>query len=163
MYKQHITPDVTTTEMILNTTRFLSLFFTALALGAGLAHLFELPNKINLSSNEYLIVQQIYRGWSLLGIIVVASFVTILITTVLIRHRKKSFALTLAALFCIVGTQVIFWIFTYPVNQQTKNWTVLPENWEQLRQQWEYSHATGAGLDLIALSMLILSLMVKEE
>ena len=37
-------------------------------MAAGMAHLFELPNKIHLSREDYLTVQQIYRGWALLGI-----------------------------------------------------------------------------------------------
>ena len=49
---------------------FLSLLFAALALGPALAHLLELPNKIGLPRDEYLVVQQIYRGWALLGIVV---------------------------------------------------------------------------------------------
>jgi hypothetical protein len=26
----------------------------------------------------------------------------------------------------MAGTQVLFWTFTYPANQQTRNWSVLP-------------------------------------
>lgn len=43
--------------MGLKTIRFLSLLFTALGLGPGMAHLLELPNKINLPAEEYLTVQ----------------------------------------------------------------------------------------------------------
>ena len=42
--------------------QFLSLLFAALALGPAMAHLLELPNKINLSREDYLTVQQNYRG-----------------------------------------------------------------------------------------------------
>jgi hypothetical protein len=52
--------------------RFSSLLFTALAL----AHLLELPNKIGLARDDYLTVQQIYRGWALLGIVVVAALIS---------------------------------------------------------------------------------------
>jgi hypothetical protein len=39
----------------------------------------------------------------------------------------------------------------------------LPDNWLTLRVQWEYSHATGAGLNLIALITLILSVLGNEK
>ena len=52
--------------------------------------------------------------------------------------------LILDAFLCMTGTQVLFWTFTYPANQQTRNWSVLPENWLALRQQWEYSHDASA-------------------
>ncbi|HEV8657074.1 MAG TPA: hypothetical protein VGS96_00470 [Thermoanaerobaculia bacterium] len=39
-----------------------------------MAHLFELPNKIGLSRDDYPTVQQIYRGWALAGILVLGAF-----------------------------------------------------------------------------------------
>jgi hypothetical protein len=57
----------------------------------------------------------------------------------------------------------VFWTFTYPANQATDNWTMLPENWLQLRSQWEYSHAASTVLNLIALVTLILSALVQDE
>jgi hypothetical protein len=62
-----------------------------------------------------------------------------------------------------VAAQVVFWTFTYPANQATNNWTVLPANWQDLRTQWEYSHATGAGLNFIALITLIVSVLVRDD
>jgi hypothetical protein len=38
---------------------FLNLLFAALALAPAMAHLLELPNKINLSREDYLTVQQL--------------------------------------------------------------------------------------------------------
>ena len=54
---------------------------------------------------------------------------------------------------------MIFWTFTYPANQQTANWTLLPDNWEDLRRQWEYSHAAGALLNLVALICVIIAVL----
>jgi len=72
------------------------------------------------------------------------------------------FAWSLTAFLCIAGTQVVFWTFTYPANQLTNNWTALPEDWMTLRKQWEYSHATSAVLNLLALTALILSVLAKD-
>jgi hypothetical protein len=41
---------------------------------------------------------------------------------------------------------------------QSGNWTFMPDNWRELRRQWEYSHAAGAGLYLAAFIMLALSM-----
>lgn len=143
--------------------RFFSLFFMALTLGPALAHLFELPHKIFLSKEEYFIVQQIYRGWALLGIVIAGAFLSTLSVTIMARGKPKVFTLTLLGLLCIVGAQVVFWTFTYPTNQATQNWTILPDNWQALRNQWEYSHATGAGLNLLALVFLLLSVLVRDQ
>jgi Domain of unknown function (DUF1772) len=149
--------------MALKTILFLSLFFVALALAPAMAHLLALPNKINMPREQYLIVQQIYRGWALLGTVVIGALLSTLALTIVVRKPPKTFVLTLIAFLCIAGTQVLFWTFTFPANQQTHNWTMLPENWLALRQQWEYSHAASAGLNLVAFVALILAVLLKDE
>jgi uncharacterized membrane protein YbjE (DUF340 family) len=86
--------------------RFLSLLFTALALGPALAHLLELPNKINLSGVDYLTVQQIYRGWATLEIVVAGALLSILFLTIMVREQSKALTFTLIALLCIVGMRM---------------------------------------------------------
>ena len=71
--------------MTLTVLRFASVMLTAVAMAAGFAHLLELPNKIGLSREDYLKVQQIYRGWALLGIVVTGALVC---TVVLTRQRR---------------------------------------------------------------------------
>ena len=85
------------------------------------------------------------------------ALVSTLTLTILVRKRAHEFALSLVAFLCIMGTQVVFWTFTFPANQQTSNWTVLPENWGTLRMQGEYSHAASAVLNLIAFIALAFS------
>jgi hypothetical protein len=128
-----------------------------------MAHLLELPNKINLSRDEYLTVQQIYRGWNLLAIVVFGALLSTLALTITMRHDRKAFLFALTAFLCIVGTQIVFWTYTYPTNQITNNWTVLPENWTALRRQWEYSHAASALLNLLAMISLSASVLVRNR
>ena len=149
--------------MWLKTIYFLSLLFAALALAPAMAHLLELPNKINLPREDYLTVQQIYRGWNLLGFVVAGALLSTLALTITVRQERKAFTFALIAFLCIVGTQVVFWTYTYPANQATNNWTTLPGNWTELRRQWEYSHATSAVLNLVALIGLILSVLARDE
>jgi uncharacterized membrane protein YkvI len=149
--------------MTSKTIYFIALFFVALALGPALAHLLELPNKINLAREDYQTVQQIYRGWALLGVVVAGALLSTLALSVTVRRERKAFVFALVAFLCIVGTQVVFWTYTYPTNEATNNWTMLPENWQELRRQWEYSHATSAGLNLLALVAVILSVLARED
>jgi hypothetical protein len=128
-----------------------------------MAHLLELPNKINLSREDYLTVQQIYRGWALLGFVVAGALLSTLVLAISVRQERKAFIFASIALLCIVATQVVFWTYTYPANKATNNWTLLPDNWMELRRQWEYSHATSAILNLGALVMLILSALTRDE
>jgi hypothetical protein len=38
----------------------------------------------------------------------------------------------------IAGNLAIFFIWTFPTNQATNNWTVVPKNCNVVRIQWEY-------------------------
>lgn len=145
--------------MALKIAYFLSLVFAGLAMAPAFAHLLELPNKIGLPREEYFIVQQIYRGWALLGIVVLLSTLAL---TLMLRNRRKPFILSLIAFLAIAGTQVIFWTYTQPANLATENWTMIPQNWETLRRQWEYSHAASAGLNFTAFVTLVLSLLSRD-
>jgi hypothetical protein len=136
-------------------TRFASLLFAALALAPATAHLAELPNKVALPAAAYLAVQQIYRGWALFGFVVAGALASTLAFTILAWRRGLPIALPLFAFLCIVGTQIVFWTHTAPANSATEQWTMLPQNWQTLRTQWEYSHALSAVLNLAALLALI--------
>ena len=133
---------------------FLGLLFSALALVPAGAHLAELANKISLPSEDYLVVQQIYRGWALFGFVVIGALASTAALAWVQWRRARPFWPALAAALCIAGTQVVFWTFTFPANRATVNWTVLQDNWTALRAQWEYSHAASALLNFIAFVML---------
>jgi hypothetical protein len=137
---------------------FLALLFVALAFVPAGAHAAELMAKMRLDEAEYRTVQQIYRGWALFGTVIFASIVVTLLLAIDVR-RTPAFASALVAVLCLVATQVIFWTWTFPVNQTTDNWTVMPANWLSLRAQWEYSHAAAAALSLAALIALIVSVL----
>jgi len=149
--------------MTIKILQFAAILLTAVAMAAGWAHLLELPNKIVLSREEYLTVQQIYRGWALLGIVVVGALLSAAALAVLLRKEGVSFCLALAAALCIALGLVVFFSFTYPANQATQNWTMLPDGWESLRRRWEYSHAVGALLYFFALASLALSVILRRR
>ncbi len=142
---------------------FCSLLLTAITTAAGLAHVFELFTKLRLSPQEYLIVQQIYRGWAFLGIPVIGSVLLNLVLAILLWRSGRTFGLGLAAFLCMAASQAVFWAYTFPVNQQTQNWTILTPNWMALRNQWEFSHAAGAGFDVTALVLLFLIALSRRD
>lgn len=145
--------------MSIRTAGIVALLFAALALVPAGAHLAELPNKIDLSRDQYLTVQQIYSGWAFFGIVVFGALLSTLLLTLKVRRHARTFRLALLAFLCVAGTQVIFWTFTFPANQITNNWTVLPANWAELRAQWEYSHAASAVLNFTAFVALTVALV----
>jgi hypothetical protein len=71
--------------------------------------------------------------------------------------------LTLLALACALAAQGLYWAFTYPANVATENWTVVPDNWDRLRRQWEYSHAAGAAFQLVGFCLLTLAVLSRRR
>jgi hypothetical protein len=148
---------------VLKIVQFLALALTALALVPSGAHLFAIPGKISLGAEQYFIVQNIYRGWSLFGIVLFGALIANLALALLLRGRGAPFALALFGFFCIALTLVVFFIWTFPANQATNNWTTIPNDWEQLRRQWEYSHAANAVVTFAAFCSVALSLLMTRE
>jgi hypothetical protein len=108
-------------------------------------------------------VQKIYAGWSFFGIPIITALLLTLIHTFMVRNDRRAFIMSLSAALCLIATQVIFWMFTYPINAATDNWTILPEAFEVARRQWEYSHAVNAVLTFVAFVSIILSVLSQKR
>jgi hypothetical protein len=137
--------------MLAKATQFLAVVLTALALLPGGAHLMALPAKIAMPEDPYFVVQQIYRGWALAGVVIFLAIFANLLAALLTRESRRKWQLFGAAALLIAATLAVFFLWTYPANQATGNWTSVPENWEQLRTEWEYSHAANAAITFLAL------------
>lgn len=137
--------------------RVICLIFVALsAIPAG-AHLFSLISKMQLSGEHYLVAQRAYDSWSLFGIAELGALASTLALAIVLYRAGQPFTLVALAFGCIVLAQVLFWSFTFPANQATGNWTMLPEGWSALRAQWEYSHAASALLKFAGFALLALA------
>jgi hypothetical protein len=141
----------------LRVVQFLAVLLTALSLVPAGAHLFELPNKIGLAQEAYFTVQNIYRGWALLGFALFGALGADLWLAIMLRRRRAAFWLALAGFGLMAAVLAIFFTWTYPANQATASWTVAPADWQTLRRQWEYAHAANAVLTFAALCLVTLA------
>ena len=129
---------------------FLSLVLTALLLAPSLAHLASLPNKIGMDQSDYFAAQQVYRGWALFGFVIFGALLANLWLGITLGRERVPRLLAFFAAACIAASLAVFFIWTYPANVATQNWTSAPPDWEQLRRQWEYAHAFDAVLAFAA-------------
>lgn len=136
-----------------------ALLTVAVSMASAWAHLLELPAKMRLPRDDYLTVQQIYRGWALLGIVVVAALASTAALAVLTSGEGRRFHYATGAAACVAASLALFFCFAYPANKATANWTHTPEGWKRLRARWEYSHAASAVLYFAALVLLLLSVL----
>ena len=151
--------EASNSQSVQNISFFIALIATAIALGGALAHAFEFSHKMAMTQEEYFVTQQIYAGWNRLAYVLLFELLGIIAVIVLYRHAPSVLWPALAALIFLLAAQVVFWIWTFPANVATNNWTEQPENWAQLRQQWEYSHFAGAAFQLLAMISLIVSVL----
>jgi hypothetical protein len=100
-----------------------------------------------------------YDNWWIVGLSAPLAVLNVLALTVTLRGTGASFTFALIALLLLIGEFVVFWGFTAPVNRATDNWTMLPGNLEQLRAQWEYSHAARAFLYVLAMGACVMSVL----
>jgi hypothetical protein len=96
------------------------------------------------------------------GIPIITAILLIVIHTLMVRNDRPVFILSLSAALSLAATQVIFWMFTYPINAASNNWTTTPKDFEAARQQWEYSHAINAALTFAAFVAFTLCLLATN-
>jgi phosphatidylglycerophosphate synthase len=131
--------------------KLIALILTAIALVPSAAHLFELPGKLDLARDPYFTVQSIYAGWSMFAVPIIAAILANVVLAVAHwRHHDRRAIYSGVAATLIAGSLIIFFIWAFPGNQQTANWTNQPENWELLRRNWEYGHAANAVIVFVA-------------
>jgi hypothetical protein len=132
--------------------RLLTLALTAVALVPSGAHLFEMPPKIGLDREAYFTVQAIYAGWAWFALPIFAAVVLNGALFVVERRRNRASArAALISALLIIASLGMFFVWVFPANQATVNWTQVPDNWQELRRQWEYGHAANALIVFVAL------------
>ena len=150
---------------MLTALRLGTVLLTALALVPAGAHLLELPNKIGLPREAYLIAQGLYRGWATLGAVWIGALLANLVLAAALRRRgqRAAWRAALGAGLLLALSLAVVFAGTGPAHQATATWTVLPPGWEALRRQWEYAHAANAVLVFLALCLSVLSALGSAE
>jgi len=150
---------------MLTALRLGTVLLTALALVPAGAHLFELPNKIGLPREAYLVAQGLYRGWALFGVVWFGALLANLALALALRRRglRAACRAALGAGLLLALAFAVFFAWTWPANQATANWTLAPPGWEALRLRWEYSHAANAVILFLALCLSVLSALGTAE
>lgn len=149
--------------MSLNVPLFLAFLSTAIALGGALAHLFALRAKMAMPLDQYFVVQAIYLGWWQFAYVLVVELLALVSVIAMTGDQPAVRRPAIGALLALALSQAVFWIWTQPANEATSNWTIQPANAEVLRSQWEYSHATGAVLQLVAICLIFVAALRKSR
>jgi hypothetical protein len=148
--------------MLVRSLTFLALVLIAIILVPSGAHLFTLPNKIGLARDQYFIVQGIYRGWALFGAVIFPALAVTAALAWFTREDAHTSPLAGIACLCIAASLGVFFLWVYPGNVATENWTRIPADWMTLRRHWEYGHALSAVLTFVAFCCVALIPVVRR-
>jgi hypothetical protein len=154
--------------MLIRTWRFVTILLVALLLGLGFAHLLERPAKMLYDAAFYLTLQKtLYVAWgppNIGGILEPAAIFATLLLLFFVRKNKRAFWLTLCAgTALLLAFPVVFFVFVAPANEVflTATPTSIPPNWMESRTSWETGHAIRFVLQLVAFSVLLLSVFFE--
>ena len=148
----------------LKVCRFSSIMATAMTMSAAVAHLMELPAKMQYEPPLYVRLHRtLYPtfGKTAGPAEAIAVVSTAALAGIAGRQRERSSRLTVAAAGCLAVAHGIFWSVVQPVNAEMMRWPLdaIPRDWATLRDRWEYGHAVRAGLVTAALGALTWSLL----
>lgn len=154
--------------MLVKSGRFITLILSALVTGMALCHALELPAKMQYSASQYIAIQNsLYVAFgppNIGAFIEIAAPLCAIALAILVRKRCPAWRLTLVAIaLMLLAFPIIFFAFTEPANRVIRSATPesIPVNWQQLRNQWEYSHLARFFCHLAAFSALVMSVLVE--
>jgi hypothetical protein len=137
---------------------FLTLALVGLNTGGAFAHVLELPGKMRLSAADYLRVQSIYHAFGPVGALLEpGSVLAALAQTVLMRDTRGALPSRVGA--ACLGAALALWLaLVAPMNARFATWTAetIPADWQETRNQWEYTHAARFVLQFTGFCLLLL-------
>lgn len=154
-----------------------TLLFVAIAMATALAHALELPGKLRLSKDEYLTVQKIYYPGFTVGGAAEPIALLLLIALMFMTTAGASFWLTASAFAALAIAHALYWVVTHPVNNFWLKDLRLrgagasffafdlvgrpgDDDWTQMRNRWESSHAVRAALTVTSLILIAAAIAV---
>ena len=144
--------------------RFITIVLSALALTMTSAHVLELPQKMTYTPEVYAAINStLYRYFAIIGgPYQIGAIVSAIVLTLLVRRQSVIFRWTLVGTLLLIAAFGSWLILVLPVNREVAaaleaSPRAVPSLWLQLRDRWEYGHATGFGLHLAGFCALVMS------
>jgi hypothetical protein len=153
--------------MKLKNLTFSAILLAALAMGMHLAHVLELPAKLQLDITLYLPVQtNLYKLFGTIGpVLEIGALIAISILAYRLRGRGPVFTRTAFSAGMIVLALLTWVLVVLPANGHISQWQVdvFPDNWTRWRDQWQFGQAGIFFLHLIGFSSLLLSVIPEDQ
>ena len=159
--------------------QLIAIVLVALAAALSAAHALEMPGKMRLDKESYLMVQRIYYpGFTFGGLSEPLGIVAVAILLYFVPAGSAVFWLVLTALIGMFAVMAVFWIVTQPAN---KIWVenmklgaagarffgtgpsgAAAADWTMVRDRWEWSHLARAILATASFLCLLTALALRS-
>jgi hypothetical protein len=146
---------------------FSALLLAALAMGMHLAHILELPPKLQFDITLYLPVQtNLYKLFGTIGpVLEIGALIAVSILAYRLRGHGPVFTRTALSAGMIVLALITWALVVLPANGHINQWQVdvFPDDWTRWRDQWQFGQAGIFVLHLIGFSSLLLSVIPEDQ
>jgi hypothetical protein len=154
----------------------------AVFLALTLSHALELPGKLRLDKDTYAAVQTIYYPGFTIGAFFgeFGGMIALLVLLLITPTAAPAFGWILAAFVALVAAHLAYWLVTHPVNKfwlrghdlkgagkaffgadpLRRGGASETDDWQRLRNRWEYSHVLRAALGVVSLVTLVTGVAV---
>lgn len=140
---------------MLDMAQLMAVALVAVAMAATLGGALSLPARLQLQPTDYVMAQRLDHSALLIGALGVLALAASVVHSFLVRGNAAAFAWSIVAVAGLAAAQIVFWSVAFPIIALTESWTVVPEEFETIRHQWEYALASAGVLSFGALLALV--------
>lgn len=145
--------------------RLVTILLVGLSMGMAFCHLLQMPTRMQYDVWLWKYTKNMFRLFGPSLGIIIETGATFLCggLLILLRRRQGAFRWTLLCAICMSIANSTWWLLIDPVNQETISWTKqsIPSDWFLYRAQWEFTHAIRAIFEIVAFTLLIVSVLVE--
>jgi hypothetical protein len=148
---------------MLKALRFVVLLLSTLTVGMKLAHVLELPPKLQLTPETYIAIQsQLYQLFGTLGPIIDVSMVIAALILVAQVRRLPAFRYTALGAGAMILSLVVWALVVLPANMPLNAWAssgTMPADWMRWRDQWQYGQLASFVCDVLGYCFVLFSVI----
>jgi hypothetical protein len=143
-----------------------TLLAAALSLGPSFAHVLESYPRLTIWPPELWRETTVFSGQFMLFAVVGApldlgSILAAFILAFLLRKERPAFRFALAGAVLYAASLATWFTLVAPVNAVLATWTPgpIPEDFEQIRNRWEFGHMTVTAVKFLGLASLVIAVL----
>ena len=156
--------------MALRIWSLVTLVVAALSLGPSFAHVLEAPPRLMVWTPELWREATVFNGQFLLfgilgGPLDGGAILSSAALAYLLRNQRRTFRLALAGALLFALALAVWLAWVSPANAVLATWTPgpIPENFAEIRNQWETGHMAIAALKLAGFTALAGAVVLSGE